>query len=80
MLFSSAGCCIALGVIAVLAVFAFITPGIIIALWRKHASKLIGTFQEPLCDKTCSADRVSSAQNTSLEMPELEEDPKTVNQ
>jgi hypothetical protein len=59
------GCCIALGVITVLAFIVFLIPGIFIALCWKHK-------RTPKC--------VSPAQNTSLEMPELEDDLKTVNQ
>jgi hypothetical protein len=59
------GCCIALGVITVLAFFALLITGIMIALCWKHT-------RTPNC--------VSPAQDTSLEMPEVEDDQKTVNQ
>ena len=51
MLFSSAGCYIALGVITVLAFFVTLILGIIITLCWMHGrthGKLIGTFQEHL--------------------------------
>ena len=51
MLFSSAGCCIALGVITVLAFFALLIAGIIIALcWKRKGipSKLVVQFRNLL--------------------------------